>query len=157
VGVVHGGDWRGAAVSAEGQAALRLAVITEVREAASCGSGDGDQCPKCTRHADAILAAVAAQEPKAAPGDAERLAIAMAALRQIHQDGDDYSAQSTAEEALSDIADLSPRLRPELRPAPGLPAATVLAEVLDFLGNGIPPGDEFALQVAQWRKRGLAS
>lgn len=40
--------------------------------------------------------------------------------------------------------------------APG-PAAVVLAEVLDFLGSGIPPGDEFALQVARWRERGLPS
>lgn len=51
------------------QAALRLAVITEVREAAYCDSDDGDQCQKCTRHAEAILAAVAAQQPKPAPGD----------------------------------------------------------------------------------------
>lgn len=98
-----------------GQAALRQAVITEVREAASCGSGDGDQCPKCSRHADAILAAV---DARPAPGDANRLAIAMAALREIWQDGDDYSARATAETALSDIADLSPRLHPELKPAP---------------------------------------
>ena len=39
-------------------AALRLAVITEVREAASCNSDDGDQCERCCRHADRILAAV---------------------------------------------------------------------------------------------------
>jgi hypothetical protein len=44
----------------------------------------------------------------------------------------------------------------EPEPAPE-PAAVVLAEVLDFLGGGIPPGDEFALQVAQWRERGLPS
>jgi hypothetical protein len=109
--------------------ALRLAVITEVREAASCTSDDGDACEKCARHADAILAAFAASKPHwterlgpvvaceheheqgAVPGDGERLAIAMAALREVEQDGDDYSARKTAEEALSDIADLSPRLR----------------------------------------------
>lgn len=53
---------------APGAPALREAVIAEVREAASCGSDDGDECPKCTRHAAAILAAFAAQEPKPAPG-----------------------------------------------------------------------------------------
>lgn len=46
---------------------------------------------------------------------------------------------------------------PEPKPAPELAAATVLTEVLDFLDGGIPPGDEFARQVAQWRKRGLPS
>jgi len=75
-------------VSAPGltRAALRLVVITEVREAASCGSDDGDQCPKCTRHADAILAAVAAQEPEAAPGDGAAL-IAAERRRQVSQEG----------------------------------------------------------------------
>jgi bacterioferritin-associated ferredoxin len=38
---------------------LREAVLTEVREAASCASVDGE-CEKCTGHADAILAAVLA-------------------------------------------------------------------------------------------------
>lgn len=51
-----------------GAPALREAVIAEVREAASCGSEEGDECPKCTRHAAAILAAFAAQEPKQALG-----------------------------------------------------------------------------------------
>lgn len=53
---------------ARGAPALREAVIAEVREAASCGSEEGDECPKCTRHAAAILAAFAAQEPKQALG-----------------------------------------------------------------------------------------
>lgn len=130
------------------QAALRLAVITEVREAASCTSDDGDECEKCARHADAILAAVAASKPHwterlgpvvaceheqgAVPGDGERLAIALAALRQVEQDSGDYSARATAEEALSDIADLSPRLHPQ--PAPEL------AAVLDGLESAALKG-----------------
>lgn len=57
---------------ARGAPALREAVIAEVREAASCGSEEGDECPKCARHATAILAAFAAQEPKAAPAYGKR-------------------------------------------------------------------------------------
>lgn len=45
-----------------GQAVLRQAIIAEIREAASCDSDDGNECRKCTRHADAILAAVTAAE-----------------------------------------------------------------------------------------------
>jgi hypothetical protein len=36
----------------------------------------------------------------------KKLAIALDALRKIDQDGDDYSARATAEEALADIADV---------------------------------------------------
>lgn len=56
---------------------------------------------------------------------------------------------------LTKLEPLTVKPADDVKPAPE-PAATVLAEVLDFLDGGIPPGDEFAGQVAQWRKRGLA-
>jgi hypothetical protein len=40
-------------------AAVKAAVVAEIREAASCESDDEDRCEKCNRHADAILAIVA--------------------------------------------------------------------------------------------------
>jgi hypothetical protein len=39
-------------------AAVKAAVITGIREAANCDSDDGDQCQRCSRYADAILAAI---------------------------------------------------------------------------------------------------
>ena len=54
------------------QPALRLAVIAEIRQAASCDSDDDDQCQRCCRHADAILAAIAMQQPQAPPEPAAK-------------------------------------------------------------------------------------
>lgn len=50
-----------------GQAALRRALLDKVGELADCGEIETGDCTTCNGHVDDILAAVAAQEPHAAP------------------------------------------------------------------------------------------
>ena len=69
VGGPHGVPWPDPKPAPELAAAVKAAVVAEIREAASCESDDGDECRKCNRHADAILAAVAAPEVAAAKPD----------------------------------------------------------------------------------------
>lgn len=97
----------------------------------------------------------AAQEPHAAP-DIE-LAKIIAERNQYRMALEKVSGDEVGNgiAALRKIAVRALEQHPQ--PAPELAAATVLTEVLDFLDGGIPPGDEFAHQVAQWRKRGLPS
>lgn len=51
--------------------AIRAAVVAEIRDAARCDSDDGDECERCGRHADAVIA-VTGTSP-VFPGTAWRL------------------------------------------------------------------------------------
>lgn len=133
-----------------GQAALRQAVITEVREAAYCDSDDGDQCRKCTRHADAILAAIAAQEPHAAPGP------------DVCECGHAWAHHAFSDDVCAVAGCPCTRPRPEPKPAPEL-AEVRRAVIIEILAAFSPSGSGHTarvgmVQIAKWRTRaGLTS
>lgn len=76
-------------------AKVRAAVLAEVRDAASCESDDGDECGKCNRHTDAILAAVAADDPRE-PKRSRSLSSALQRLTQAHQERGDVLTEMFA-------------------------------------------------------------
>lgn len=91
------------------RAALRQAVLAEIREAASCASGDDERCEKCNRHVDAVLAAIARRRPQDGDCPAEDVfAHRPCTLKRGHEGYHDFAGQVAASET----------------PAPGPPAMT---------------------------------
>jgi hypothetical protein len=95
------------------RAALRQAVLAEIREAASCASGDDERCEKCNRHVDAVLAAIARRRPQDGDCPVEDVfAHRPCTLKRGHEGYHDFAGQVAASET----------------PAPELPLAALLAD-----------------------------
>lgn len=105
--------------------------------------------------------AEAARDHQAEEGCAEWRGWMEANAYSTHPDDCEGMAEAFAAgmRAARELAAAQPKPAPELGTAWRLLGENraLLAEILGFLGDGIPPGDEFALQVAQWRERGLPS